>query len=221
MRTSLCFIVCLISLMWGNQCIAQIDSPNTGVIFDATSPVPNPSGLTLPASKKPGLSNNTNDPFQPKTTTQLDDPDKEEPIDISTDDGFLDTKSDKAPKYFTKDKEADKKFGKDQSLGNVTTRAEFVEVMYRDHEFVDGDRIRVLVNEDIVQSSVYLDSSFKGFKLNLNKGFNKVEFLALNQGSSGPNTAELHVYDGNGILISAKEWNLLTGNKATIIVIQE
>ncbi|MFT7157938.1 MAG: hypothetical protein ACI8Q1_002963, partial [Parvicella sp.] len=46
-------------------------------------------------------------------------------------------------------------------------------------------------------------------------------FEALNQGDSGPNTAELHVYDDKGMLVSAHEWNLLTGNKASIIVYKQ
>jgi hypothetical protein len=35
------------------------------------------------------------------------------------------------------------------------------------------------------------------------KRFNKIDFEALNQGSSGPNTAEFKVYDDKGSLISA------------------
>jgi hypothetical protein len=50
------------------------------------------------------------------------------------------------------------------------------------------------------------------------KGFNKIDFEALNQRSSGPNTAEFQIYDDNGGLISASQWNLGTGFKATIVV---
>ena len=45
--------------------------------------------------------------------------------------------------------------------------------------------------------------------------------LALNQGESGPNTAEFQVYDDKGNLVSSKQWNLLTGVKATIVVTKE
>jgi len=106
-------------------------------------------------------------------------------------------------------------------LCDVKTGSKFVSVKYRDHEYVDGDRIRIYVNKDIVQSSVYLGGSFSGFTLTLEEGENEIVFEALNQGSSGPNTAELHVYDDNGTIISAKEWNLLTGHRATIKVIKE
>ena len=79
----------------------------------------------------------------------------------------------------------------------------------------------VLVNEDIVRANVSLYGSFQGFDLPLQKGPNKIEFIALNQGESGPNTAELHIYDDTGKLISAKEWNLLTGYRATFIIVKD
>jgi hypothetical protein len=72
-----------------------------------------------------------------------------------------------------------------------------------------------------VQSQVFLGGSFSGFTLRLEQGFNRIEFEALNQGSSGPNTAELHIYDDNGFIVSAKEWNLLTGYRASVIVQKE
>ena len=53
--------------------------------------------------------------------------------------------------------------------------------------------------------------------MDLSEGKNTVDIIALNQGESGPNTAEFVVYDDKGKVISSKEWNLLTGVKATII----
>jgi hypothetical protein len=77
------------------------------------------------------------------------------------------------------------------------------------------------LNGEVVQSQVYLDSNFKGFEIALQKGFNKIDFEALNQGDSGPNTAEFRVYDDKKNLVSASEWNLGTGFKATIIIVKE
>ena len=53
------------------------------------------------------------------------------------------------------------------------------------------------------------------------EGINKIEFVALNQGESGPNTAEFQVFDDNGVLVSSKKWNLLTGVTASIILIKD
>lgn len=109
----------------------------------------------------------------------------------------------------------------DQFLGDFKSKAKFVNVVYRDHGYVDGDIIQVLVNDDVIHARVFLSGGFKGFKLDLQPGFNKIDFLALNQGSSGPNTAEFRVVDDAGNLVSANQWNLAKGVKATIIVMKE
>ena len=201
---------------------AQFDNTTKKIDFEPIDRVKKePTGLKLPTAPIPGLSNQQNR-FEIKNdnnnTLGTDDP---EPLDISTDDGFLTTKTDMTPNAFVKDKPASDAFDRDQVLGEIKTKSGFVNVVYRDHQSVDGDRIRVYVNDDIVQSDISLDSSFRGFDLTLIPGQNIIEFQALNQGESGPNTAELHVYDENGTLISKNEWNLLTGRKATIVVFQD
>ena len=112
-------------------------------------------------------------------------------------------------------------YRKNQNLGNFSTGSVTAKVMYRDAAYVDGDQIRVYLNDKVIQYQVNLDSNFKGFEIVLEKGFNKIDFEALNQGSSGPNTAEFKVYDDKGSLISASQWNLGTGFKATIILVKE
>ena len=109
----------------------------------------------------------------------------------------------------------------DQYFGDFKSKAKFVNVVYRDFGEIDGDLIQVRVNDDVVKASVYLTGGFKGFKLDLQKGFNKIDFVALNQGSSGPNTAEFQVVDDSGNLVSGNRWNLATGAKATIIIVKE
>lgn len=109
----------------------------------------------------------------------------------------------------------------DQYFGDFKSNAKFVNVVYRDFGEVDGDLIQVRVNDDVVKASVYLTGGFKGFKLDLQKGFNKIDFVALNQGTSGPNTAEFQVVDDSGNLVSGNRWNLATGVKATIIIVKE
>ena len=114
-----------------------------------------------------------------------------------------------------------KMFRKDQFLGDFKSKSAYVKISYRDFGEVDGDMIRVLVNDKEIVSRVFLEGNFKGLELGLEKGFNKIDFEALNQGYSGPNTAEFQVYDDNGQLVSANQWNLATGFKATIIIVKE
>ncbi|PWH82311.1 hypothetical protein DIS18_08615 [Algibacter marinivivus] len=109
----------------------------------------------------------------------------------------------------------------DQYFGDFKSQSKFVNVVYRDHGYTDGDIIQVRVNDDIIHARVFLTGGFKGFKLDLQKGFNKIDFVALNQGESGPNTAEFKVIDDSGKIISQNQWNLATGVKATIIVVKE
>jgi len=199
---------------------AQLDTNDNSVRFEnEDSEIRDPSGLQMPARVKPSLTI-PKDERDPSASMSIG-VDEPEPFDMMKGDGLLLNDKGKAPKAFTKDKEPLPEFGKDQYLGEIKTGSLFLSIKYRDHEFVDGDRIRVYVNDDIVQSSVSLNASFSGFILTLVEGENIIAFEALNQGSSGPNTAELHVYDENGFIVSAKEWNLLTGNVARVKVIKE
>jgi hypothetical protein len=50
---------------------------------------------------------------------------------------------------------------------------------------------------------------------------NKVEIEALNQGESGPNTAQFVVLDDNGKVITTNKWNLTTGVKAKLIITKQ
>lgn len=124
-------------------------------------------------------------------------------------------------KWAKKEKESKTAFQGDQFLGQFETKSVFVHVLYRDHEYPDGDRIRVYLNDDVIRPSVLLTQGYGGFKLDLEEGINKIDFQALNQGESGPNTAEFQVYDDNENLISSNRWNLSTGSIATVIVVKE
>lgn len=109
----------------------------------------------------------------------------------------------------------------DQFLGNFAITGNKANIRCRDHEYPDGDRVRVFVNGTVFIIDLLLTGNFKSFDVPLEPGINKIEFVALNQGESGPNTAEFQVFDDNGVLVSSKKWNLLTGVTATILLIKE
>lgn len=109
----------------------------------------------------------------------------------------------------------------DQFLGEYRIHAKSVNIMCRDHKFPDGDVVRILLNDEVIAPNVLLTGGYKIIPINLAEGINKIDFQALNQGESGPNTAELIVHDDKGNLVSSKEWNLLTGVKATIVFVNE
>ena len=141
------------------------------------------------------------------------------PIDMSENSNLIDAGEALAQKW--KDKAIKDAYTKPQYLGDFNVKGSFVSIECRDHEYVDGDRVRVFVNDKVVAQNVLLTSVFRGINIDLEKGFNKIDFLALNQGDSGPNTAEFRVFDSQGILVTRKEWNLTTGVKATIIFVNE
>jgi hypothetical protein len=105
-------------------------------------------------------------------------------------------------------------------LGKLETNTQRIRIEYRDHSYVDGDRVRVYLNEKILRSNVTLQAGFLSIDINLLEGFNRIDIEALNQGSSGPNTAEFRVFDGKGNLLADQEWNILTGNIATLVVMK-
>lgn len=103
-------------------------------------------------------------------------------------------------------------------LGRIETSTKRIRIECRDHSYVDGDRVRLYVNEKMIRSNIVLKGGYYVIDIDLNEGFNRVDIEALNQGTSGPNTAEFNVFDENGNLLAAKEWNILTGYIATLVV---
>jgi len=125
------------------------------------------------------------------------------------------------PKVGEREKKGSNKHFGDQYLGDFKTNAKFVGIVARDHEYIDGDRVKIYVNGEVVEYNLLLSGSFKGINIDLVEGFNRLDFEALNQGSSGPNTAQVVVTDEAGKVLHNNRWNLSTGSKASLIVIKE
>ncbi|WP_224482822.1 hypothetical protein [Robertkochia aurantiaca] len=145
-------------------------------------------------------------------------------VDMMQNEKFLDPGTrykKKANRELTKDEDRTAGATSTQYLGDFKTDSKLVKIVCRDHQYVDGDRVRVFINDRIIQPNILLDSNFKAFYVELEPGFNKIDFQALNQGTSGPNTAAFAVYDENNLVLSSNMWNLATGVKATMIVVKE
>ncbi|GEP52228.1 hypothetical protein FNO01nite_29000 [Flavobacterium noncentrifugens] len=112
-------------------------------------------------------------------------------------------------------------YRRNQYLGGFKTQSFTATVRYRDAAFVDGDKIKVYLNDQVIEPEVVMDGEFKGFKINLINGINKIDFEALNEGFASPNTAEFQVYDDKGTVIESSQWNVGTGYKAAIILLKE
>jgi hypothetical protein len=109
----------------------------------------------------------------------------------------------------------------DQDLGSFRTNSKSVNVICRDFQYPDGDRVTILVNNIPIVVNIELRQSYQKFNIPLEIGINKIAFKALNQGTSGPNTAAFKVFNDAGMLLSSNEWNLATGAKATIVIAKD
>jgi hypothetical protein len=109
----------------------------------------------------------------------------------------------------------------DQDLGSFRTQSKSVNIICRDYQYPDGDRVTIYVNDIPVIYNIVLEQSYKKFNIPLEVGINKIVIEALNQGTSGPNTAAFKVYNDAGVLISSNEWNLATGAKATLLIAKD
>lgn len=123
-------------------------------------------------------------------------------------------------KYWKGQDVTHKKLGSNYSLGTVKSTTKTVKIECRDFGLVDGDRIQIYLNNSVVSTNIGLKGNYFVVYLNLEEGYNRIDFQALNQGYAGPNTAEVIVYDANGNIISAKEWQLATGENATLGIIK-
>ncbi|MHC0440231.1 hypothetical protein [Flavobacterium sp. 3-210] len=112
-------------------------------------------------------------------------------------------------------------YRQNQFLGSFKTSTFTSTIRYRDAAFVDGDKIKVYLNDKVIEPEVTMNGEYQGFKITLVPGINKIDFEALNEGSASPNTAEFQVYDDKGAVIESSQWNVGTGYKATIVLYKE
>lgn len=180
-----------------------------------------PSSSKKPVFERPISSGNPLImPSAPKEDFKLkDDPRKPKPIEMVTKKDLL-TAGDFLQKKWTEDARVNSDYGKGQDLGSFATKGPVVELYARDAQYVDGDRVRVYLNGKIIQTDIYLQANYTPILIKLENGFNTIEIEALNQGTSGPNTAAFSVFDESGKMVTSSEWNLLTGARATMIVVK-
>jgi len=88
-----------------------------------------------------------------------------------------------------------------------------------DHGAIDGDRVSVSLNGSIIESNITLKGYYTSFDIKLKTGQNRIDFKALNEGSSSPNTAKFIILDDKGKTISDKEWNIKRGYTATLLIV--
>jgi hypothetical protein len=215
MKYFLLFIFLLVGTL---QLSAQVDGPRGGMAI--------PKKKKNAAPTKPSLSNEGTFSIKPekkqsKPMYQIGAP-EEQKSPMSTETRFVNRGSEYEDKFEIKEKrESSEPYKGNQFFGEFRSKSVYVQVMCRDFEYADGDRIKVLVNDKVVIPEIELINDYQVVNIPLEKGFNKIDFEALNQGTSGPNTAEFVVYDDKKETLTQNQWNLATGFKATVMLVKE
>jgi hypothetical protein len=215
----------LVLLFFSSLCYSQFDNGNKAVQI---SPIKN-----TPITKSKSTTSKFS-PISPITPNFKDVPVKKEPemifqkiggskpLDLSMKSDFVNPGSVYQEKMNkNSDGEVTQAFRRNQNLGDFKTKSLFVKILCRDNQFVDGDRVRIYINDLIIQENILLEGDYQTFEISLKNGFNKIDIEAINQGSSGPHSAEFQVIDDKGVSISVNQWNLSTGFKATIVIVKE
>jgi hypothetical protein len=125
------------------------------------------------------------------------------------------------PKIAQTEKADSNRITGDVYLGDVTTHSNVIGIAMRDHGEIDGDRILIVVNDQVVEYNALLSGRFKQLEVPLKEGFNTVEFKALNQGYVGLNTAQVLAVDEEGKVIHNNNWMLSTGATAKIVIVKK
>lgn len=208
-------LIIAVGFLFSLSSYAQVEVPRKSLPVERkTSPLPLPSQNKLPDAK-------SKNPFINRTQAPEDFPtEKESELDMNTDNGLL-TAGDFIEKKWTEDNKVKGEYANGQNLGSFITKGSFVEIYCRDHQYVDGDRVRVYVNGEMVITDILLQANFTPVLVSLENGLNTIEFEALNQGSSGPNTAAFKLIDDKGAVLKSSEWNLLTGTRASMVVYKQ
>ena len=162
----------------------------------------------------------TNKPANQYFTYDIDSEGNNDDIDLSKQSNLV-KPTWKIRQDFSEGKNKNSDLNRDFFLGNIETRSNYVMIKCRDHEYVDGDRIRLMLNGSVIHPNIILNSSYYSVDIDLEDGYNNIDFVALNEGQSSPNTAQLVVLDQFGNEISNKSWLLSTGYKAKLVIFKK
>ena len=122
---------------------------------------------------------------------------------------------------FSEDQKDLNQFSKDYNLGELSTKSKLIVIKCRDHEYVDGDRIKLMLNNVIIHPNIVFIGGCVLVDVDLIEGYNTINFVALNEGTSSPNTAQLMVYDQDGNLLASNKWLIRTGYKASLTIFKD
>ncbi|RKS03644.1 hypothetical protein C8C84_3406 [Flavobacterium sp. 102] len=211
----------LFILIFSFKGLAQFEQPKKTLKI---APVTNPSGQIAPTSSKsityPSIFDKKDKLLENVSLLKKK---TEEEKNIMEKEQFEDPSKPYTERMNRKSSDGEilEKFKSDSFLGQFKTGSKVISIACRDHEAPDGDLVRIWLNDKIVVDAILLEVSFKEVYLDLNEGINKIEIEALNQGESGPNTAQFVIFDDKKGMVTTNKWNLTTGVKAKLVILKD
>jgi hypothetical protein len=112
-------------------------------------------------------------------------------------------------------------YRKDEYFGDFVTKGEFITINLKDFGEIDGDMLNLYVNGILEVPQITLDFDYQKFIINLQMGFNTIEFTTLNEGELYPNTTQYIVMDYLDVIKKGVVFVQAKGFKAKLIVIRE
>ncbi len=109
----------------------------------------------------------------------------------------------------------------DYNIGVYNSNGKFAKFVFRDHGQFDNDQVKIMVNDVVVYEKITLTLNYIPVTIDLVDGFNKIDIIAINQGSLGANTAEFQIFDDSYNTLRFGQWWLATGKKATVIIVKD
>ncbi|MCB0463130.1 MAG: hypothetical protein R2816_10215 [Flavobacteriaceae bacterium] len=213
--------ILLLSSIFFHHANAQIDMRNNGFRIEAIDSVK----IELPLDarlKIAPISGLTNKNIRPTINfTELSDPFKKKSGVNMVQKSDLVQPTWKIKQKFGEDQKDLAQFSKDYNLGELSTKSKVIVIKCRDHEYVDGDRIKLMLNNAVIHPNIVLKGDFFVIDVDLVEGYNTINFVALNEGTSSPNTAQLQVFDQDGNLLASNKWLIRTGFKASLTIYKE
>ena len=108
---------------------------------------------------------------------------------------------------------------KGKIIGSVSMSTDCLDISVRDHGGVDGDRVRLTFNDDVIAMNYKLTGVSRSFRVDLPRGPSFVVAKALNEGSSKPNTAQLMLRPCGGSKRTFT-WKMKTGEINSVGVVR-
>lgn len=109
----------------------------------------------------------------------------------------------------------------DMDLGSFHTKSKSIFISSYDFGRFDGDKVQISINGKRIHNNFLLTSRVKTIKIPLDKGINKIEVTAINEGELSPNTGYFAFFDEDQKVIKEDKWMLATGAKVIAIVVRD